>query len=89
MVDALKQVGCNNDDVGIITPYSLQQRLIEKNLNEDIKVGTIENFQGVERQIILISTVRTCPEEMRNDLSRYLGFVKCPKRINVAISRAR
>lgn len=82
-------MGCNNDDIGIITPYALQQRLIEKNLDEDIKVGTIEDFQGLERHIILISTVRTSSNGVQNDSSKNLGFVKCPKRINVAISRAR
>lgn len=89
LVESLKHVGCNNDDIGIITPYALQQRLIEKNLDEDIKVGTIEDFQGLERHIILISTVRTSSNGVQNDSSKNLGFVKCPKRINVAISRAR
>lgn len=76
--------------MGIITPYSLQQRQIEIKLKEiKLKIGTVEDFQGLERNVILISTVRTCPGSMKIDISRFLGFVKCPKRINVAISRAR
>lgn len=83
--------GLNAKDIGIITPYVLQKRAIEHLLNSfpDIKVGTVEEFQGLERKIILISTTRTCPGGMKIDMSRCLGFVKCPKRINVAISRAR
>lgn len=84
--------GLNSNDIGIIAPYILQVRAIEyklKNKYPEIKVGTVEEFQSLERKIILISTTRTCPGGMQIDVSRHLGFVKCPKRINVAVSRAR
>lgn len=83
--------GLNSNDIGIIAPYILQVRALEHRIKKypDIKVGTVEEFQGLERKIILISTTRTCPGGMKIDVSRHLGFVKCPKRINVAVSRAR
>lgn len=83
--------GLNANDIGIIAPYILQVRALEYRIKKypDIKVGTVEEFQGLERKIILISTTRTCPGGMQIDVSRHLGFVKCPKRINVAVSRAR
>ena len=82
--------GLNANDIGIITPYALQMRAIRKTLDKpEIRVGTVEDFQGLERKVILISTVRTCIGCVPIDLSRKLGFVKCPKRINVATSRAR
>lgn len=84
------KLGLNGDDIGIITPYALQMRAIRKKLDKpEIRVGTVEDFQGLERKVILISTVRTCYESATIDFSRKLGFVKCPKRINVATSRAR
>lgn len=90
LAEKIMSMGLSGDDIGIIAPYSLQMRAIEKSLKRpEIRVGTVEDFQGLERKIVLISTVRTCPGGAQIDISRKLGFVKCPKRINVAISRAR
>lgn len=86
--------GCDADDIGIITPYTQQVKTI-RNIIESTdliapKVGTVEEFQGQERKIILVSTVRTVGREIRQtDKKHNLGFVKSPKRMNVAISRAR
>lgn len=78
-------------EIGIITPYAMQTRALKRRFDsmQEIRIGTVEDFQGLERNIILISTVRTCQSAAKIDISRNLGFIKCPKRINVAISRAR
>lgn len=90
----LKSIGMNMKNVGIITPYALQVKNLKRIVNEsmpgcDLKIGTVEEFQGQERDIILISTVRTDRIFLPSDLRFGLGFLQCPKRINVAISRAR
>lgn len=85
--------GIKESDIGIITPYSLQvkvlKQLFDKQCENSISIGTVEEFQGQERLIILLSTVRTCRENAILDIKRRLGFICCPKRLNVAISRAR
>lgn len=77
-----------------ITPYALQvknlKRIIKDTMPDaDLKVGTVEEFQGQERKIILVSTVRTHTKHLQTDEQFNLGFLQCSKRMNVAISRAR
>ncbi|NWH68682.1 M10L1 helicase, partial [Geococcyx californianus] len=88
-------------EVGIISPYRKQVEKIQKAITSmdpvlralpDIhllKVGSVEQFQGQERRIILISTVRSCSEYFQLDQDFNLGFLKNPKRFNVAITRAK
>ncbi|NXW65113.1 SDE3 helicase, partial [Eurystomus gularis] len=96
--------GCPNvspKEVGIISPYRKQVEKIRKAITSldpilralpDIsllKVGSVEEFQGQERRVILISTVRSCSEYLQLDENFKLGFLKNPKRLNVAITRAK
>ncbi|NXV17868.1 SDE3 helicase, partial [Cepphus grylle] len=88
-------------EVGIISPYRKQVEKIRKAITSldpvlrtlpDIKllkVGSVEEFQGQERRVILISTVRSCSEYFQLDQTFKLGFLKNPKRLNVAITRAK
>ncbi|NXJ88725.1 SDE3 helicase, partial [Corythaixoides concolor] len=88
-------------EVGIISPYRKQVEKIRKAITSldpvlralpDIrllKVGSVEEFQGQERRVILISTVRSCSDYLQLDETFKLGFLKNPKRFNVAITRAK
>lgn len=62
-------------DIGIVTPYKLQCKKIKKKLKEygwkKIEVGSVEQFQGQERMIIIISTVRSKVKS--------IGFLSNPK----------
>lgn len=93
MIVKLLKAGINGKDIGIITPYSRQVSLIKCLLAkydiENITVGSVEEFQGDERKIVIISTVRTCFGSNATDAVHQLGFIKCAKRINVAVSRAK
>nr|XP_045618239.1 RNA helicase Mov10l1-like isoform X2 [Procambarus clarkii] len=90
---SLIMFGVKPQDVGIITPYRKQVEKVRKllitfGIEENVKVGSVEEFQGQERRVIIISTVRSSTELVEVDVRHSLGFVKCPKRFNVAVTRA-
>lgn len=78
-------------DVGIISPYRAQVQYLKKLIKKHeffkpyrrlISVNTVDGFQGQERDVILISLVRS------NDEGQ-IGFLKDLRRMNVAMTRAR
>ena len=78
-------------DVGIISPYKGQVQLLRRMLRQDrywkpfrplITINTVDGFQGQERDVIVISLVRS------NDQGD-IGFLRDLRRMNVAITRAR
>ncbi|XP_054912271.1 RNA helicase Mov10l1 [Poeciliopsis prolifica] len=80
-------------DIGIIAPYRKQCEKIRVLLGKvglsDIKVGSVEEFQGQEFLVIILSTVRSNESVEREDLQSLLGFLANPKRFNVAVTRAK
>nr|CAH7742468.1 unnamed protein product [Callosobruchus chinensis] len=81
------------EEIGIITPYvrqvcRIRQYLKNQNI-ERVEVGTTETFQGREKRIIVISTVRAQKDLLLYDRKYRLGFVKQEKRFNVAMTRAK
>ncbi|XP_065183800.1 putative helicase mov-10-B.1 [Sycon ciliatum] len=78
--------------IGVISPYHKQVLRIRKQLrakgHESVKVGSVEEFQGQERTVIIISTVRSQPKYLTMDKTFSLGFLQNQKRFNVAITRA-
>ena len=78
-------------DVGIISPYRAQVQYLRRLLMKReyfkpfrrlISVNTVDGFQGQERDVIVISLVRS------NDEGQ-IGFLRDLRRMNVAITRAR
>lgn len=97
------QTGKKNDlSVGVICTYGMQAAIIKRKIKNDkslldlrkrdverLIVSTVDDFQGDERDIIILSMVRN-PTNWRNLRTRYnLDFIQEYQRINVAITRPR
>ncbi|XP_051949737.1 putative helicase mov-10-B.1 [Xyrauchen texanus] len=87
-------------EIGIIAPYRKQVEKIRKGIKmqkdlkscigiEELKVGSVEEFQGQERKVIIVSAVRSSKEYINLDETFNIGFLKNEKRFNVAVTRAK
>jgi len=82
--------GTSPGDVAIITGYSAQQALLHRLafqhlgsvVTEQLRIDTVDGFQGSERELVLVSTVRA-------NTHGEVGFMRDPRRINVLLTRAR
>jgi superfamily I DNA and/or RNA helicase len=71
--------------IGIITPYSAQQILLQKELLQrypELEISSVDGFQGRQKEIIIFSAVRA------NDECK-IGFLYDKRRLNVSMTRAR
>ncbi|CAI5722852.1 unnamed protein product [Peronospora destructor] len=76
--------------VGMITPYSQQmeelrnrfRRALGKHYEQEVEINTVDGFQGREKDIIILSTVRADPKAG-------VGFLNDIRRMNVALTRAK
>ena len=91
-VTSLLKGGVKPDQIGIITPYEGQRSYlvsymikngsVNMSFYKDIEVASVDSFQGREKDYILLSCVRS------NDQGG-IGFLNDPRRLNVALTRAR
>ena len=89
----LKQASLPSDivgKVGVITPYTEQKRELQRqfyqklgsNYTSEVEINTVDGFQGREKDIIILSTVRA-------DKTKGVGFLNDIRRMNVALTRAK
>ncbi|NPA52590.1 MAG: IGHMBP2 family helicase [Aquificae bacterium] len=81
VVEKLLKAGIKPEDIGVITPYKDHEEYL-KNLIKDVEIHTVDGFQGREKEVIIISLVRSNPQEE-------IGFLDDTRRLNVAITRAK
>ena len=82
ILERMFEAGIKKEWIGVITPYDDQLDLLRKNLGEMVEINTVDGFQGREKEIILISFVRSNKEKI-------LGFLTDLRRLNTAITRAK
>lgn len=99
--DSLKSESKRKEEkeIGVISFYGKQVRKIRESvrpqarkLGVQIKMNTVDKFQGMERNIVIVSTVRSNKSDKGNgriESNTDAGFAKSPERLNVALSRAR
>lgn len=70
-----------DDDIGFISPYRLQAEKLEKEYegNKNIEAATVHKYQGREKNVIILTTVK----------KKENNFIDAPELINVAVSRAK
>jgi len=83
IVDSLLNCGLKTKHIGVITPYDDQVELLRSLLPIDgLEIKSVDGFQGREKEVIVISFVRSNEE---GDI----GFLSDLRRLNVAITRAK
>ncbi|KAI8973348.1 P-loop containing nucleoside triphosphate hydrolase protein [Mycotypha africana] len=84
-IRALMDDGLTEDQIGVITPYAAQVARLKRDIRETwpaIEIGTVDGFQGREKEAIVLSLVRS------NDDGE-VGFLAERRRLNVAMTRAK
>lgn len=82
-VQALVAAGVAARDIGVITPYAAQVRLLRERIElPGLEIDSVDGFQGREKEVIVISFVRS---NTRGEI----GFLSDVRRTNVALTRAR
>ena len=83
LVNHFIQLGLKPQELGVITPYKDHEEYLKKHLKGlEVEIKSVDGFQGREKQVIILSLVRS-------NLEGDIGFLKDKRRINVAITRAK
>lgn len=82
-VDALLDAGIQPEQIAVIAPYSAQVRFLrDRCSNTSVEIDTVDGFQGREKEVVLISLVRS-------NTQGEVGFLGDTRRMNVAMTRAK
>ncbi|KAG0329563.1 hypothetical protein BG000_012070 [Podila horticola] len=93
-IDEDDEIGFNVkvSDIGVIAPFREQVKHLRQVLRAKgfagVNVGTVEDYQGQEYRVVLISTTRSRVKYLDQDVRQGLGLVHFRKRFNVALTRA-
>ncbi|KAL7544409.1 hypothetical protein ACHAWF_007792 [Thalassiosira exigua] len=92
IISTLIENGVEPKRIGAMSPFRGQVVTIRKMLRHkyfhDVNVGTIENYQAVEQDVIILSLTRSSSDFMEHDVEKRIGVFGQPKQANVAMTRA-
>lgn len=79
----LLELGVKPEEIAVISPYSAQVRLLtSRSPDPGIEVDSVDGFQGREKELVILSLVRS-------NIEGELGFLADTRRMNVAMTRAK
>ena len=84
-LEHLLEAGVRPEEIAVITPYNAQVARLRRRLHTAypaLEIGSVDGFQGREKEAVVISMVRS---NARGDV----GFLADERRMNVAVTRAR
>lgn len=86
-IEDLRSLNVPQESIGVISPYNAQVSHLKKQIHDelkltDIEISTVDGFQGREKDVIILSLVRS------NEKFE-VGFLKEERRLNVAMTRPR
>lgn len=80
-------------DICIMSPFRVQVNLLRKTARGaglwELNIGPVEAFQGLESRVVIICTTRARSRFLEEDGLRGIGLVNEPKKLNVALTRAK
>ncbi|KAL6247809.1 hypothetical protein RBB50_005157 [Rhinocladiella similis] len=82
-VKKLTEAGVKDEDIAVVTPYNAQLAILSSMLKEkypNIELGSVDGFQGREKEAVIASLVRSNAE-------KEVGFLGEKRRLNVAMTR--
>lgn len=82
IVEKMLKMGVKAEWIGVVTPYDDQVDLLSSLLGDAVEVNTVDGYQGREKEVIIISFVRS-------NRSGDLGFLTDLRRLNTALTRAK
>ena len=80
----LREAGVRERDVMVVAPFNAHVDLLRQRLPTDVRVGTVDKFQGQEAPVVIYSMASSSGD----DVPRGLDFLLSRNRLNVAVSRA-
>ncbi|KAF9553859.1 P-loop containing nucleoside triphosphate hydrolase protein [Agrocybe pediades] len=81
------------EQIGVMAPWRKQVWTLRKRLRNEglaaVDVGTVEDYQGRENRVVILSCVRSSARFLEDDHKKGMGLIFERKRMNVAITRAK
>ena len=83
LVKGLLKTGVEPKNIGVISPYRAQVRVLKRLIDEAVEVSTVDKYQGRDKEVVIISL-------MRSNVNKRIGeLLQDWRRLNVAFTRAK